>query len=504
MSNTIKPHSCETIRDMVYNYRRGELSELDAALFEDTIASCPSCGRYANRIMGMLDSVNEVSPEDYLGQEISPEFKDDLFSSIMANIDSPESTELVDGEMEQVNLHEPDVDTRTASSRAVVQLDDYMRGVKPDSELDEDDFFHTSSSRLTRFTMFAAAALLTVIGGAYFWSTQSPIEHDEPSHLAFAPDDGDMVDNARDIKHLQAFDGMRLEKKTPDAVKVFASNEASWRIEESTPGGYTLHLEQGTILVEFLPTKREKLQVISHDTRVNVVGTVFYVSAQDEHDEKNARVGVLTGKVRVKPAPEQPVVELEDGQQLQEDARISQVPDGTVERSKTMIDLEAHRAILKARARKAPEQQDTQREPEVRVAEKRAPVQNVKSKQVVADKSLSPAAQDSATPDDPVTRLQAEAKQALRDKDYSHATRKIEELLEVLPASHPERATYRLELARLFVRNSGKREEAIKQLRIFISEHPTDVAAPSARRQMCRLLGSRSAQDAECNKMDDL
>ena len=517
MSHTIRPHSCETIREMVYNYRRGELSEVDAALFEDTISSCPSCGRYARRVISMLDAADEVSPEDYIGQPLSPSYEDDLFASILSGISAPlesssfaeahashlddASTPLTD---DAVDLPEPILRTAQSSSSpssAVVRLDDYMRGTRPlatahasDLEGDDEDS-PTLSAKTPRLGWFlAAAAILTAIGATY-WAVHATSTVQPPEQRAGGS--VEMAQKSRDIKYLKSLDKMRFDATTPDAIKVFASQGASWSIEGDAPD-YTLHLDQGTILVEFLPTKRERLKVVSHQTSVDVVGTVFYVAANEDSaqdDAHNARVGVLTGKVRVKPSPATPVVELEDGQQLQEDARISSVPEAAFERSRHMIDLDAHRAILAARQEKRSEiatgevpdnePEQTPQKPRRADARKLAPDA---PREVTAPISSAPR----------IDTLKKEATHALREKDYAHAARKIEQLLAIMPDAHPERATFRLELARLYMRHSGKRQHAIDQLRIFIAEHPTDVAAPSARRQLCRLLGPESTRETEC------
>lgn len=521
MSHTIRPHSCGTIREMVYNYRRGELSEVDAALFEDTIASCPSCGRYAMRVISMLDAADEVSPEDYIGSPLTNDYQDELFGSILAGIqgtdrlreddasanDDPsgddEHTPLTD---DAVDLPEPTLREASNVSGAVVRLDAYMRGTKPlttahiEQGEDASDASHVmhaaSASRLGWF--IAAAALLATLGVTY-WAVQSTTPIGPGTQ--HPGEEVELAQKSRDIKYLKSLDKMELDVTTPDAIKVFASQGASWSIQGDAPD-YTLNLEQGTILVEFLPTRRERLRVVSRHTSVDVVGTVFYVSSNEDSardDAHNARVGVLTGKVRVKPSPDAPVVELEDGQQIQEDARISAVPQAAFERSRHMIDLDAHRAILAERAEERSAIATREQTPEPSPAPKTTEIKKQPAREIVTTPS-SPAPSASER----IDALKKEASSALREKDYAHAARKIEALLAIMPASHPERATFRLELARLYMRHSGKRQDAIEQLRTFIAEHPLDVAAPSARRQLCRLLGPESSKESECLLPTDL
>ena len=94
--------------------------------------------------------------------------------------------------------------------------------------------------------------------------------------------------------------------------------------------------------------------------------------------------------------------------------------------------------------------------------------------------------------------LRKQAQKALRERDYQRAAKSYERLLERLPRGHNERASIRLELARLYMRYLGQRERAIDHLREFVEQHPLDVAAPSARRQLCQLLGMRASKDPAC------
>ena len=64
---------------------------------------------------------------------------------------------------------------------------------------------------------------------------------------------------------------------------------------------------------------------------------------------------------------------------------------------------------------------------------------------------------------------------ALRERDYSRAAKNYERLLERLPKAHNERASIRLELARLYMRYLGQRERAIDHLREFVEQHPLDL-----------------------------
>ncbi len=508
MSHTIKPHSCSTIREMVYNYRRGELSEVDAALFEDTVAACPACGRYASRLIDMLDVVDQAEAEDYLGKPIDAEFSDDLFASILAGVQSSESSPLdvhEDDEVDTVRDDFPELGQLEASlerqhttGAGVVRLDDYMRHGQHTEEEDEEPL--TSHAPTMRRFLVLAATMLGVLGAGYlmYGALETP-ELEQADTQA----QQQLAKQARKIKHLKDFETLAPQASTPDAIKIFANNDARWRIEGSSPD-YTLHLEQGTVLVEFLPTKKESLRVLTQETRVDVVGTVFYVSAEQDadSDEEVARVGVLTGKVRVKPSSEREVVELEDGQQIEEDATITSIELETFERSKSLIDLDAHRAVLAKRAKNAlAAKSSPKKKTSVMVPtplREDAPTPGLIEKTAPAKKEAAPAMKKPSRRE----MLQDTAQKAMRDKDYARAAESLEELLTLLPEGNMERATFRLELARIYMRHIGKRRDAIRHLRLFVDQHPNDVAAPSARRQLCRLLGPDSSTDPVCLTID--
>ena len=84
-----RSHDCETIREMVFNYRRGELSELDAALFEESLLACHDCATYVGRIIDMLDVSVEAEAQVYVERPIDASFADSLFDSIAAQIEAP-------------------------------------------------------------------------------------------------------------------------------------------------------------------------------------------------------------------------------------------------------------------------------------------------------------------------------------------------------------------------------------------------------------------------------
>ena len=503
MSHTIKPHSCAAIRQMAYSYRRDELAEVDRALFEETIIACPACGRFASRLMEMLDEAPRLEAEQALGRALDAPYAESLFEGILAGIASSSSQP-----DEHLTAYVPNRPSELdESSDAFERLTMHLKEVY-DEEEEQDEAFESALRRRARrrrvIGLFAAAAaLLACLGAAALsWEqsvpTTRPLQQQEVAERELTP-------QARRLAESEAFEALIEQHTSHEAIKVFANPEASWRIDGESPD-YTLKLDRGTVLVEFLPTERESLRVLSGETSVEVVGTVFYVTAPPSLQGAKtppagaARVGVLTGKVHVDRDVEEQheaIIELVDGEQLDEEAARSPIDETISKRARALIDLDAHRAMLVQRRERATEEQTPLAAPERSIEGEDA---SLSAKREPLKASAKTGREKTARS---VIRARREAlDSAMRERDYERAAGELEALLELAPGSSVEHATYRLELARISMRYIGDRAGAMKHLKLFIAEHPQDVAAPSARRQLCRLLGARAVEERECLELE--
>ncbi|CAN0582484.1 unnamed protein product, partial [Laminaria digitata] len=150
-----------------------------------------------------------------------------------------------------------------------------------------------------------AAAVLLGVGGALLATQLEPGGEQPRDQDGLAVNDEGNHSPARvepatsDASLARAFEQLQPQRASDDTIKVFASAGAKWKLVGKAPE-HLLELEQGTVLVEFLPRqKNERLKVVSGETEVAVLGTVFYVSAEEPGEARPARVGVITGKVRV-------------------------------------------------------------------------------------------------------------------------------------------------------------------------------------------------------------
>lgn len=455
-----KQHSCDAVRDMVFNYRRGELSELDAAMFEESLIECPDCASYAERVIDMLDAANEVEAEAFLDRPIDAAFSDSLFSSILAGI---EQTDEVEGEHE--------------SPRQSVQLEGTLAG-----DQGEDDHVIEFPTRSPWLRVVAAAAVLCAVGVGAFVARDFIDPQDAPTDVApVIADNTETKPVERENPPVEAFvaDLSKLEQQdsATQAVKVFAHEGAQWRLEGKAPE-HVLVLEQGTVLVEFLPENGETLKVISGETEISVVGTVFYVS-NNKRKAEEPRVGVLTGKVRVK--KQDATLTLEDGEEVAEGKQVRPITDEARQKSEALVDLDAHRKELAVLAAKtATPEPVVEPEPVVKPAPKKV---------------------RRTAPRVTVSSMHEDAREALEVHDYQRAVKTYEKILDRLPEGKPERVTVLFELSRIYTRNLDQRDKAIEHLRALVEQHPNDMAAPSARRKLCRLLGVEAGREPACNQL---
>jgi tetratricopeptide (TPR) repeat protein len=447
-----RAHDCKQMSEQLFDYRRAELSALDAAQFEEALEQCPVCAQRAGRLIGLLDLAAEAPAEDWLDEPGEDALGDALFASISQRLEA--ITVAPQAEEREVRLRGP------------------MAELAAPSNDDEEDEPLASPRRLTPWLALAACAALAV-GAAFMLKgadVQTPVT--EPAPVASKDD---------------ALPALAPVASAQQAVKVFASDGATWTLDREG-SGYVVHLRGGTLLIEFLPTVAgESLRVETQDTRIDVVGTVFFVRAEAKPAQEE--VGVLAGSVRVKHAGQGGDKLLKPGQGMEASGDVRALEPATFEQVRPLVDLQAHNAALAARAASAQEVVSP-RKPAPQAVEREVVKRDVPVVREVAKPAPQPRVESAG-------ELRQRATDALAARQYAQAAQDYERLLTRTPAGTPEAATLRLELARIYMRELNQREQAIGHLRAFIKDHPDDVAAPSARRQLCRLGG---ADDIDCHQ----
>jgi hypothetical protein len=432
-------HDCQTLRAQLFDYRLDELSVLDRAVFEESAAHCPECHLYVHRIIEMMDLAS--SEDAWIEEDLSddPNLPDRMLANISATLGL-------------------DVEPKRAPAPVIqgafgLPLED-EEVVKP---------------RQHTFFLSAAALLLVGFGGVigYHLMTSSP-QSITISPAPIAKKDAELpapVPVKAPVPQESLFAKLEAKTNTPRALKVFASKEAKWRVSSTSSKKHVLNLEQGTVLVEFLPSSSESLKVITRGSTINVTGTVFYVS--QPKSSKLAEVGVLTGEVKVRAVSRTslPAQTLATGQRLTLDAPQQIESLRAEDREQSFVDLAHHETLLASRHKA------------------RAP-----STRRVLKAPKGPS----------IDELSAQARQALMQKHYERAATLHERLLKRLGSKSKARATIRLELANLYLTHLNQRTQALKHLKRFVYDHPYDIATPSARTRLCRLLGAQSDQEPAC------
>lgn len=597
------PHHCDTLRERAYDYRRGELSEVDRAMFEQELEQCPSCALYVERLSQMLALAKDSPAHQWLDHDLDDAHTQAMFATILTSLAQPSEVELdspgADDQLiplrEQRDSSQPlhallrlaqtasianqadaslwldwpadaDVQARSSSlfdaisatigeqdeedeqeliplreqppaavsmmrlaqttsaanqADASLWLDSPIDAARADSLFDaisaaigaqdtpdqaapaqEDNLIQLRFPQLDAAAAndddddalkmpapkrwqpalgFAAAAAVLAIGAWWLQQHNSQLDQPDPTQLA-QPSEQAPTQPKDDAPapEAPALDLGQLKLASQDvaakeAIKVMASEGASWTITQAPKSKqYTLTLAQGTVLVEFVPSRGESLRVLAQGTEVQVVGTVFYVSTAPKA-AKNARVGVLSGKVRVKREQERDdahhSVELTSGQELTGADDTAPIPQAQLTEGDKLIDLKAHEQKLAMIA---------SNQPTVEVEPLPAP----------------PRQAPQAPKGERLDELKQKAQMAMRARDYANAASYYEQALRL--SGQSEAAMMQLELANLYVTHLNQPNRAVRHLKQFVAQNPKDIATPTTRKQLCRLLKSDAQDEPLC------
>ena len=462
------PHRCHDTRDMLFNYRRQELTELDTALFEDAMMQCEACRKHVGRLIEIMNLAQSAPAETFLDHKTDPLWADDLFASISSELKAvpapTQTTNVID--LEQARA------LRTSTANLSAQP-------LPGEDTQDHDTPQPPSAWPKLLLALAALAILG-LGLALLWHTTShdpdPVTSSPsvamtdlppaPKEVAKPePSEPLIQEKPPEVSDAVATLPLRPERSADDAVRIFPSPGALWQLSHQDLT-HTLEITQGTLLVEFVPARpgKERLVVATAGMKVQVLGTLFYVSTPAA---QNPQVGVITGKVKVETKAHGSFTLSDDQEIVLDQAPAVQAIDPEAKSRWTkVVSVQTHQHALKTAALE--QLRRTQEEAKER------------------------------TRQEELGSLRQSAKLALENRHYDEGAKLYEALLAKLPASHHESATVRLELVRLYMRHLKEKERAIAHLRTFILRHPQDVAAPSATRQLCRLLDTAASHEPLC------
>lgn len=501
MSDDATKIGCDEARSLAFEAEavddhRGLDDERRAAL-ERHLDTCSSCRTYRQHLGGMLDGARSAEPADW-----GTRGDDELFEAVVDGLD---------GE---------------APAGGTDESSDVGGG-------------WTSAGGRARWGAagLAAGVVLTVVGLAV-WRTVAPSGGADRTP-SVATDRSDEEEKRGDeaeapAREPEQADWASVERSTIDRddLEIFASKGAAWEFDKGGDEGPTIRLESGRLLVEYVPESSRSLRVVADGTTVRVTGTVFYVAREGEETS----TGVAEGRVEVERDGADETVTLESGDRVVGDGDVGSLPEADREAIGSRIDLEAHRRKLEERSEsRRPARQDEpstsapersgakdrgeetgdETAAEETSAEEESSRHGEGAESGVAANRGSGASDEAAS--DPGERpprkaaddsdddadLAARARSAMEAGDYERAAERFERLLERLPPDHPDASTAHLDVARIYLHQLDRPERAAEHLRTFVRRWPDDVAADSARRELCRLADRRGWDEGLCEEPSD-
>ncbi|RAL20926.1 hypothetical protein DL240_14725 [Lujinxingia litoralis] len=457
--------TCHHVRIDAFDLRRGELDDARQAALSAHLEHCSGCRDYVERMVDMLDEAVIWDPADPLVFDA-----DALFDRISTSLDAPEAP----------HPARPD-DARLGSPGETWPALPPRRPRPAHDDAHDLPLREGRRGSAAHLVAALAAALVAFLAWPLILSSWTQDSSETPPSLASRA----LTEDAP-APGLDASSAPTLEL---DALRLFASDDARWGISV-IEGGWEIDARQGTLVLEFLPTADENLNVRFPGAEATVVGTAFYVDADQRE------LGVIAGEVAVRgdQSPEQPVL----GGSAWQQGRQRPIPSERWEAVTLHVDPQSHRA-RQALAREAARARDEASQAEEPATHAQTPEEPPASAPhpATAARTTGPAARGQARRPGPAT-LRLDAEEAMRRRDFQGAARSYERLLNELAPNARAAATIRLDLALLYYRQLGDKAQAIHHLSTFADTWPDDLAAPFAISELCRLLGDQRAKSPHC------
>lgn len=436
---------CADVRKYAFDHRRGDLQEMELRKFEKHLSACEACQAYYARLDGLLDAA-------LLREVPAQSARDEIFANIVQRVQPGESAQ------SDADVKDALFDKIAAEIARPPVAAEALALAEP--EYEEDDAANDNRTRRAS-RIFAVAALAA--GVAIGFAVRALVVNEvAPPHREVAEVAQQAPAPTTQPPEPPALLAELWPQPAPagiDNVHVFGTNDASWTLK-AQGAGRTMALDAGTVLVEFVPQRRSTLNVVGHGFTVEVTGTIFYVSANP------TTVGVVEGSVTVHGGEKS--VRLTAGDAWTPEAGKHVAPPAMRADAERVINIDEH---VDALARAALD----------RVVEE--PPRPALSKEVVQT---------------PREQLRAAAEDALRAGRYAIAAQFYERMVAELPATLPENASLRLDLARIYIRHLGQEERAISHLRRFVGDRPDDPLTPTARDELCRIARLGGVQERGC------
>lgn len=419
--------SDEELRRLAFDYVRGELSMDESEAIESRMAESKQFEDYVKRLSALMRGAKEAPPELHHSMDA-----DALFGRIA----------------EHIHASQNEVDESKSQDAS------------------EDEIIQVPRRRPWGLLTLAAACVCGLLIWVVMAQQAVPAPVEEKVVVTKAVQIQEIPEPKEPAKSVEmvTFGDLKARDVQTPGVRVFAGDTSNFTLEGELERRLTV--EQGTVLVEYLPRKGERLSVFGKGFRVQVTGTVFYVS-----DVNDGVVGVVTGSVLVVPDQGTPIA-VRGGQEYMINEGLRAISPEHFEDATQHVTVEEHLdRLAMARTELVAEKAEAPKRPK-----------KVASKMPAVDRSA----------------LREEAQKAMQERRYEDASALMERLLEQVPASDPIAGATRLDLARIYLQRLNQPQKAAFHLKRFVLARPSDAATPSAKAEFCRITHESGRSDALC------
>ena len=479
--------SCKDVEALLFEHHRDELSDLKQAEVDEHLSSCSMCRELTSKFGDVFALAAGADTEAWADIDA-----DGLFDRIETAIGDPDA-------------HSAHPDARLDEAFAAARISDS----ESHSAIDPDQLFDRISQQIddsgpSKITPtpprkrwpWAVAVVAASVALITWWGLSEDlgqsIEQDIPETTAPVTassdeaEDGDedqppgfAEEDEEPLPAALALPSMRPAPSQRDSVKIFTTDDAEFRIDDSEDKT-TIELDSGSILVEYLPDRDSELSLHTRGYTITVVGTVFFVTIEDERPQ----VAVFEGAVRMT-SPDESRHKLVATGELFDGADLGVLSEEITSQVAPYVDLDAHRLALRHAREEAKRPVEDPSTEEVSVEE-------------VPEEALEvPEATDPEPPS--VRELRRKALQALYDGEFRQATTLLASALEKTEPTEQATADILLELARIHMRELDEPEQAAAYLSRFINQWPDDPAAEAIRTQLCDMSSLADSDEEMCH-----
>lgn len=425
----------EQARALLLDYCAGILPAADAAQVENALLVDAGLADEAQRLRDLLGAAKRSDALEW-----TPERSSANFAAVAAALSSSGRVEA-----------EADVWAAPATGLTVAEQDQAVGQRR-------------LSRRLSAWGWVAAAAALLIGLSASSWmgddATVAVASPEQAAAPALPP-----TEAVKAAPRLDVWASLARDASRPAGFpgSIFAGTTAAWRAQQEQD--WTVYLENGALLVEWMPTGAEALIVRTPSESIEVTGTVLAIEVTAEATEVSVVEGsVVVSRTDGSRAGERSVVER--GGRWRSDAGSSAISGAVSTAAGLRVDLRAHRIWMAARGSK----------PATSAAVLRPAAQRSKA---VAPADLAPAA-----PLEPA--LDGQAAAAVARGDHESAAALLEQWVVKAPAQTTRRAA-KLDLARIYLYELRQPERAASHIRELIEAAPSDLLAATLRSELCSL-----------------